>query len=247
MINTLNESSLHRTLKQLYSLEDDFTTEEKVGQWICDITNANRNQIIEIQTSNVSKLKSKIVGLLSLEKKVKIVHPVIIEKTIETYDLDGKLLYRRKSPKKENIYSIFKQITGLTELLLHESFTLEIIEISEIETRIKLSQPTQVKNKARHHLKNWVKTDKKLKQIYKTHIFKTAKDYLNLLPQYYLQTSQNDFTVKQTRELLNLKNVKTNASLMVWVLKKMDLIEEIYKEKREIHYRISKDSSLRSE
>ena len=158
------------------------------------------------------------------------------------FDSNGNLIYKRKSPKKENIYSVFKQITGLTEILLHKNFSLEIIEISVTEVRTKTEQPVQTQNKSRHHLRTWIKTDKLLNQIHKTYIFKTAEDYLNLLPQFKLNSNRNDFTVKQTQKLLenikNLKNAKTSASIMIWVLKKMDLIEEIYKEKREIHYKI---------
>ena len=242
MINTLNESSLHKTLKQIYSADEGLKTEVNVGKWICDIVNEKSGQVIEIQNTNVSKLKEKIEGLLSLGKKVKVVHPVIIEKTIETYDGNGKLLSKRKSPKKESIYSIFRQITALTDILLNKNFTLEIPEISAIELRIITESPVQVKNKARHHLKSWLKTDKKLSQIYNTWTFTCAKDYLNLLPQYNLKDKelQNDFTVKQTQTLLkNLQNLKNETSIMIWVLKKMDIIEETYKEKREIHYKIN--------
>ena len=242
MINTLNESSLHKALKNIYSLEENFKTEEKVGQWICDIVDDTKTEIIEIQTTSVSKLKDKLTGLFALDKKVKIVHPIIIEKIIKTFDSNGNLIYKRKSPKKENIYSVFKQITGLTEILLHKNFSLEIIEISVTEVRTKTKQPVQTQNKSRHHLRTWIKTDKILNQIHKTYIFKTAEDYLTLLPQFKLNSNRDDFTVKQTQKLLenikNLKNAKTSASIMIWVLKKMDLIVEIYKEKREIHYKI---------
>ena len=77
MINTLNESSLHRALKTIYSLDNNSKTEEQVSQWICDIVQ-NENVIIEIQTANVSSLKNKIKSLLEMGKTVKIVHPVVI-------------------------------------------------------------------------------------------------------------------------------------------------------------------------
>ena len=242
MINTLNESSLHKALKTIYSLEKETVTEEKVGQWICDIINLNTDEVIEIQTSNVSSLKNKTAGLLSLGKKVKIVHPVIIEKTIETYGENGNIITKRKSPKKENIYSIFRQLTGLTNLLLNTNFTLEIIEISVTEIRSKTEAPVQLKNKSRRFLRNWIKTDKKLNKIFNTYQFKTKKDYISLLPSEIVCNTElkKDFTVKQVQKY-SAKNRtdKANITCMIWVLRKLELIEEIYREKREIHYKIN--------
>ena len=131
MINTLNESSLHRALKTIYSLDNNSKTEEQVSQWICDIVQ-NENVIIEIQTANVSSLKNKIKCLLEMGKTVKIVHPVVISKTIKTSDIYGTIISTRKSPKKESIYSIFRQLTGITEFLLHENSMLEIPQITII-------------------------------------------------------------------------------------------------------------------
>lgn len=243
MINTLNESSLHKTLKTLYSLEKDTKTEEKIGQWICDIVKKN-GEIIEIQTANVSSLRVKIEDLLSAERKVTVVHPVAVCKTIETYAKDGRLLSKRKSPKKETVYSIFRQITGLYPLLLHNNFSLEIPEIAVTEFRIKTENPVQLQNKSRRFLRNWIKTDKKLSEILTTRRFKTAGDYLQLLPQFTSGETalRNDFTTKETAALIRetySAGAAQFTSCMFWVLKKMNLIEVLYKKGNEVHYKIS--------
>lgn len=243
MINTLNESSLHRALKTIYSLDNNSKTEEQVSQWICDIVQ-NENVIIEIQTANVSSLKNKIKCLLKMGKTVKIVHPVVISKTIKTSDIYGTIISTRKSPKKESIYSIFRQLTGITEFLLHENFILEIPQISIIEHRLKTSQAQQSKNKKRRFLKDWQKTDKELKEIFTISTFSKKEDYLNLLPQYKEQNKElcNNFTAKQTASLLKQKinaAAATNTHYMLWVLKKAGMIQETLKIKNEKHYKIS--------
>ena len=49
MINTYNESSLHKTLKRLYSLENSYQTEVKKDGYIFDII-SDKDEITEIQT-----------------------------------------------------------------------------------------------------------------------------------------------------------------------------------------------------
>ena len=243
MINTLNESSLHKALKTIYSLNGNSKTEEPVSQWICDVVQ-NKNLIIEIQTANVSKLKNKIKGLLELGKTVKIVHPVVISKTIKTSDIYGTIISTRKSPKKESIYSIFRQLTGITEFLLHENFILEVPQISITEHRLKTPQPQQSKNKRRRFLKDWQKTDKELAEIFATYVFSKKEDYLNLLPQYSENNKElcNNFTAKQISTMLKQKinaAAAADTHFMLWVLKKAGMIQETFKIKNEKHYKIN--------
>ena len=61
MINTYNETRLHRTLKDLYS-GNTAVQETSLESFICDIYDAGR--IIEIQTSKLSALKAKLEKLL---------------------------------------------------------------------------------------------------------------------------------------------------------------------------------------
>ena len=84
MINTYKESSLHRTLKELYALEKDSKTEVEADGHIYDILTKDGN-VIEIQTQNLGKLLRKIQDALSKNRSCKIVHPLSVSKTIETY------------------------------------------------------------------------------------------------------------------------------------------------------------------
>ncbi|QTQ12076.1 hypothetical protein HRI96_07645 [Treponema parvum] len=239
MINTLNESSLHRSLKTLYSLEEGAETEKQVDRWVCDVVKGD-GSVFEIQTGSVSSLRRKIEGLLSLKKRVTLVYPVICKKTIETMDKGGNRISKRASPKKESVYSIFRQLTGLCDLLLDENFCLEVPEITATECRLRTDGKVQSANKSRRFLKNWIKTDKKLTAVLKTHRFKTEKDYLGLLPQ-TADFIKNDFTVKETAKYIKETHTPAAASearVTLWVLRRMGLIEEIYRTKKECHYKI---------
>ena len=54
MINTLKESSLHKSLKLLYSLDEGARTEVEIGKKIYDIVESD-GSVIEVQTQKSFK------------------------------------------------------------------------------------------------------------------------------------------------------------------------------------------------
>lgn len=239
MINTYNESSLHKTLKNLYSLEEGCQTEVKLDGFIYDIVTKD-NHIIEIQTQNISKLKTKAEQALLKGRKFQIIYPLAKTKRIITKDKDGKILSNRKSPKSESIYSMLKELTGLYTILLNKSFTLTVLECAITEIRIRTDEPVQLPTKRRHFLKNWIKTDKILNEIIKTHNFKNKEDYLSLIP----KDTPVFFSSKSLKECLSDKNNISNkdanqSSLLIWLFNKMEIIEQIGKEGKTRIFKIS--------
>ncbi len=239
MINTYNESPLHHTLKTMYALEYNGKTEVPLEGFICDII-SEEGEIIEIQTANVSKLKEKCSLLLQSGRKVKIVHPVIHQKIIELFSSDGKLLSKRKSPKSDTIYAICRQLTGIYPLLTHPNFTLEIIFVNIKEIRRKTEERTQLQNKSRRFLKDWVPVGKRLETVNSKRVFKTKKDYQQLLP----QELEKEFTIPELQKaIFNLENLsqlsqanKKRASqesrLLIWLLSKMEIVVKTGKKGR---------------
>lgn len=240
-INTLNESALHKQLKNIYSLDEGSITESKENGFIYDIVQKD-GSVIEIQTKNVSSLLKKALKTLNAGRKLKIVNPVISEKIIETYNANGILISRRKSPKKESIYSVFRELTGIYPILLNENFTLELVFISMTETRIKTDEKQQSRNKRRRFKKDWIKTGKKLNEIIAVKKMNSRKDYLSLIP----ENIPSEFTTNEIAFELN-KNPdikgksKYYASIFIWVLNKMNLIEQIGKKGRKRIFRIKKE------
>ncbi|AEE16381.1 hypothetical protein [Treponema brennaborense] len=220
MINTYSESSLHKTVKNLYADRYGGQTEQAVNGKICDVVTADGG-IIEIQSGNLGKLTEKL-RLLITDHPVRVIYPLCTVKYIETMQ-NGVIVSCRKSPKKQNIYALFAELTSLYELLLHPDFTLEVLESEITETRIKTDEPVQLINKSRRFRKNWYKTDKKLRNIESVRIFSTAEDYLTLLP--------GDLPEPfRTKDLA--VTAGKHAHVTVWVLHKMGLLRPVGKNGR---------------
>ena len=239
-INIYNESSLHNTLKAYYAVTKDGKMEIKLDGYIYDVV-TDDGKIYEIQTKNLSKLLPKIMTTLENKRKITVVHPIVIEKKVALYDDDGNIISKRKSPKKQTIYSIFDELTGIYPVLLDKNFTLEILEIKMIEERKRTSEPVQSKNSRRRFKKDWVKTNKRLEEIITTHQFKNKKDYLSLLPPNLPET----FCAKDLATAFNTagtypKEAEKKAHLILWVLSRMELIEFIEIKNRSRHYKIAK-------
>ncbi len=222
MINTYAESRLHKTLKNLYAADSQGMVEQEVAGKICDIVTRD-GSIIEIQTGSLSKLHGKL-GVLLPHYKVKVVYPLVVRKTIETRKKDGTLVSCRKSPKKQCLLDMFSELTALFPYLLDKNFILEVLEVSVVEHRVKEDAPVQLANKSRRFKRDWYKEDKSLEAIHATHQFASAQDYLDLLPQKLPET----FTIKEASSMLKGRNVPR----MLWVLRKMGLVEQVGKQGR---------------
>ena len=160
MINTYNETHLHRTLKDLYS-SDSSVQETSIAGFICDIYDAGR--IIEIQTSKLSALKAKLEKLLP-RYPVQIVYPIIENAYILTLNEDGSKRSCRKSPKHGNFYQIFRELLGITCYLDNPKLTIQILYI-DCEV-IKIDD-----KKGRSRYKRPRIIDKKLLKIHRTEEF----------------------------------------------------------------------------
>lgn len=233
VINTLNETSLHRTLKNLRALETEGKTEQKSGPFTCDVI-AKNGEIIEIQTSKLSALKEKIQYFLDKNAKITIVHPLIEEKILQTLTPEGTLLTKRKSPSKQTVYTALRSLTALHVFVGNPNFAIEFLTISVTEIRQKTEEKVQNKTKSRRHLKDYLIKDKILNSIDKTHRFNTKEDWKKLLP----PAIKDQFTPPELHSaLMNMdwpKNFtqsdkKTSAkyySLLIWFLEKAKIIEK---------------------
>lgn len=231
MINTYNESSLHNNLKNMYAQKYQGTTEEKVDSFICDVV-TNDGQIYEIQTANLSKLEQKIDKLIKTYK-IQIIFPINETKIIETRDKNGAILSKRKSPKKEKATKIFREITKLYKFIEEPNFSIELLFIDLKEIRIKTDKAIQLKNKSRRFKKDWYKKDKELLCINKKILLKTKSNYLSLIKDKI--TSPECFCIK---DLSIGEKPTTDERLIIWVLKKLNYIEETSSKGKTKFYKI---------
>lgn len=311
MINTLNETQLHRTLKEIYRLQNkgsrlEVSAKELFGEesiqknqketkkfsgntesdkkaaekskgktkgFIFDIVTPEGN-VIEIQTGNLSHLLEKIQYVIDHKTKITVVYPLAVTKYIETYEEKPELkqkkllsladdafsygeftgctsevavssfnqgnlslVSRRKSPSKANFYSSFKEMTGICSVLLNKYFTLEILEISLIEERLRSDEKKQSMNNRRRFRKNWIKQGKRLKEISATHKLHGKKSFLKLLP----RNMEAEFTVTELYEQFQSQNVKlsrNDVQLLTWVYFHAGIFEQIGKKGNAFVYRI---------
>lgn len=224
MINTYSESSLHRALKTAYAIQYSGKTEVNVQNKVCDIV-TDTGDIIEIQTQQLHALRQKIAALID-EHRITVVRPLVCEKYIETY-CGNTLLTRRKSPKKETLYTICRELSSIYQFLDHPHFILELPCVAVCEIREQTDAPTQLPNKSRRFLRCWQKTDKKLERLYEqTYLFKTKYDLLQLLPD----------SLPQEFSTAELPQAGKYANWCLWLLHKAALISKTKTVHRRIYY-----------
>ena len=218
MINTFNESSLHKELKEKYKTLCGGKCEIECEGFICDVI--SDKIIYEIQTANLSKLRAKIEKL-STRYKLCVVFTVAENTEIITVDQNEKFLSKRKSPKKENIFCIFRQITGILDLFNLENFSIKVLLINQQRIRQKTSEAVQLINKSRRKKREWVPLDKKLTSINGELEIESTDDLINLVKAELEKLKIEKFCAK------DLKNsaIKEYASWVIWGLKKINAIK----------------------
>ncbi len=165
-IGTLNERSLHRSLKEhLAERGDEF--EVPVGDFVVDIRRGS--EIIEIQTSSFGSMARKLDVLLD-EYTVRIVHPI----ATETY-LHRDRRKPRRSPKKGSVYSLLDELVSLPTMLDHPNLTVDAVLVS-------VDKIQRFDERARRGRGGWTTVDRRLREIHDWQRFKTTDDLLALLP-----------------------------------------------------------------
>ena len=130
-IGTNNESSLHRDLKFRYAGQGG-ETEAEVGGFVADGINAE-GEYIEIQTGSFGPLRKKALAL----QRLRVIHPVIIAKYIEVYNRRGRLLYRRKSPRRGSAWDLFDVLVYAPDLPLIPRLVIELALVDAAEQRVR--------------------------------------------------------------------------------------------------------------
>ena len=115
-IGTLGEKTLHAVLKHYFQPEPVYH-EQKIGSYYADI--AKEGEIIEIQTRDLGRLKTKLSYFLEEGFAITVVHPLPRHRWIYWIGEDGTLSDRRKSPKIGKPHHALPELSGLGDLLFH--------------------------------------------------------------------------------------------------------------------------------
>jgi len=219
-IGTRKESSLHRSLKFRYSGSGG-DTETLAGSYVCD-GRTSKGELIEVQTGSFGPLKEKVKSL-TVKSKVRIIHPIIIEKHIELYDTEGRLLRRRKSPRKGSIWDLFDALIYAPELPLLKNLTIELAIIEAVEKRVD-------DGKGSWRRKGVSISDRFLGAWHRSVILKSPKDYQLFIP----FKKREPFTVRNLAEKAGTSAALARKTL--YVLTKMELVERTGKQGNALIY-----------
>lgn len=196
-IGTLREGSLHAALKQWASRTGD-RFEQRVDGFIVDILRGD--DVVEIQTGNFAALRRKL-AVLTTTRRVHLVHPVAVQKWI----VRGS--QRRRSPRRGELFSLFEELVSIPEIAARDTFSLEIVLISEEEIR----RPSRRRGR-------WSVVDRRLLEVHDSGLFFGPGDYASLLP----DVLQERFT--NTDLAGALKRPQWLAEKMTYALRKMGAI-----------------------
>jgi hypothetical protein len=218
----MQETTLHSELKELYRLEGS-RVESWVDGYLIDVVKPNL--LIEIQTRNLGALKKKLDDLLD-NHHVRLVHPIAKEKFIILRSMDGRVISRRRSPKKGKIEDIFYGLVYIAKWVNHPNFSFEVLLTSEEEYRIQDGQGSWRR-------KGVSIQDRRLIHIIERTLFSSITDYRALLP----RTLPGSFTNRQLANLLSIPH--RLASKMTYTLLQTGVLENSGKQGKSYCFKIT--------
>jgi hypothetical protein len=219
-IGSLNEKSLHASLKQWYAQPND-QFEVSVDGFVIDIV--RDDLLIEIQTRSFPSMKRKLFKLTETHP-VRLVHPIAQEKWImKLADDEQTAQSRRKSPKRGTVYEIFQELVSFPQLMMDPNFSLHVLLIQEEEAR-------RYDGRRGWRRKGCVTHERHLLAVVDDYRFTTPADMQTLLP----ETLDNPFTTSDLAKALS--QPRRLMQKMAYCLREMGAIEQVGKRRNTILY-----------
>jgi hypothetical protein len=172
-IGTLREKPLHASLKQWYAEPGD-KVECPVDGFVIDLVRGDL--LIEIQTSGFSSMKQKVLALLDAGHRVRIVHPIPVDRWIVKVDDDGTVLSRRRSPRHGKPTDVFSELVSFPGSMAHPG--LEVDLIMTIEEQYRAHTPDRAWRR-----KGWTVLERRLLDVVETILLTGVDDLITLLPE----------------------------------------------------------------
>jgi len=219
-IATMGEKSLHAALKKWYARRGD-RLEQHVDGFLIDVRRGGL--LIEIQTRNFYSIRRKLRTLVA-DHRVRLVHPLSVDKWIVRVKKDGRTeIGRRKSPKHESLFHLFEELVSIPDLIGNENFSLEVLFIQEEEVRCD-------DGKGSRWRRGWSIRDRKLVDVKESRLFEEVADFQALLP----PTLPDPFS---TRDLSTEADTpRWLAQKMAFCLRRMGAVEQVGKDRNAILY-----------
>jgi len=219
-IGGLGEKTMHLCFKYFFEEDSDYH-EVAVGRHYADIM--RDGHITEIQTRNFCSFRKKLAAV-SESHTVTVVHPIIKSKRLFWTDPDsGEMSGGRKSPRHGDIYTVFRELVYIRDLLQRNtlSFCFPVIECDEFKLLCGWDKERK-KGSVRQNL-----IPRELVGFYE---FDTAFAFASLLPRF----DGEYLTVKKAAELTGKTTRETNA--FINVLLYLDILKKDGKDGRATRY-----------
>lgn len=215
-IGTLNESSLHSTLKLWYKKPED-QLEVPIENFIIDIV--RDDLLIEIQTRNFSTIKKKLEMLLE-NYRVLLIHPIVKDKWIINVDYDSNIItHKRLSPTHHSYLDIFEELVRIPDIISNRNLTIELLLVQIEEFRVN-------DGKGSWRRKGWRIQDRRLVNVLERKVFISPIDFLMLKPSNLKPPFTNAELANSLEKPLRL------AQKMSYCLRKMGIIKVVGKRGR---------------
>ena len=220
-IGTLGEKHLHAALKRWYCRPGD-RIEVSIDRFVIDLV--RDDLLIEVQTRGFSSMKQKVTVLLDLGWRVRIVHPIAVNRSIVRLDADGSVLSKRRSPRHGTPADIFAELVSFPDLLAHPLLELHLVLTDEEEFR------RHTPDRARRR-KGWMVVERRLVDVVDTMMISSVEDLADLIPAGLPET----FNTEDLAEALG--RTRRAAQQMAYCLRSLDVIVPVGKSGNTIQYR----------
>lgn len=152
---------------------DPKQTEVRVGRYKIDAIDSQQ-RLVEVQHAGLAAIRDKIADLLKQGHCVRLIKPVIANKWIVNLESrSGRVVSRRRSPKRESYRDIFADLLHFTRVFPHRNLVVEVPLLEIEECRV----PKRIR---RFRRKNYSIVDQSILSIGDSLILGTNSDLLAL-------------------------------------------------------------------
>lgn len=181
--------------------------------------------LVEIQTSGFSSMKAKVAALVEFGHRVRIVHPIAVDRWIVKVDGDTTIS-RRRSPKHGLASDVFAELVSFPDLLTHPLLEIHVLLTEEEEQR------RHVPGRSWRR-RGWTTEERRLLDVVDTLLITGVDDLADLLP----SGLPEPFTTADLAA--GLGRSRRAAQQMTYCLRSVGAIDAVGKEGNAIQYRVA--------
>jgi hypothetical protein len=156
-------------------------------------------------------MRPKILALLAGGHRVRVIHPIAVDRWIVQIDIDGVMLARRRSPRHGGPADIVGELVSFPELLAHPRFEIEVLLTREEEYR--RHEPGRCWRR-----RGWTVVERRLVAVVDRMLIAGPDDLVRLLP----EDLPGEFTTADLAQRLG--RPRRTAQQLAYCLRKAGLV-----------------------